>query len=70
MTLEYRGFVLVQDDDNNINIYKNDILLVHEVNKERCSLKDMHDEIDKFLEEYTTNKSEQKVLIKSKKVSL
>ena len=66
MTLEYKGYFLTVSYDNVMNIYKDDRLVKHKILTKKPTLKEMHDEIDKFI--FETN-AVQRSLSKGKNVS-
>ena len=64
MTLEYKGFVLKQYSDNKVSLYKDGELLMSKSVNKNYSLKEAHEEVDRFIE---STKSD--IIIRSKKIS-
>ena len=50
MTLEYKGYVIVQAGNNHIQLFKDNQMVMHEACNERLSLKEMHQKVDEFVD--------------------
>jgi len=64
MTLEYKGFVLKQSSDSKVSLYKDGELLMSKNVNKNYSLKEAHEEIDRFIESAKSD-----IIIRSKKIS-